>query len=94
MSYSLSISGHHDNDSARAAEVDAIVRDAGRALVDQLRAIDAAPTYATFGGPTGSVNYLAEPVADSEGLRQLTGDGSTGTVTHPGDDVSTPSAEG
>ena len=60
MSYSLSISGHH-NDQDVAAQIDTLVAEKGAEIVAAVHALDpAALASASFSGPTGYRNYLAE----------------------------------
>lgn len=61
MSFSLEISGHiHDEDEA--AKVDEVLRAKGAEALAELRALDLPPTTCIYSGPTGTTNFLAEPI--------------------------------
>lgn len=65
MSYSLSISGHH-NEPAVAEQIDTLVAEKGAEIVAAVLALDpSAVAMASFSGPSGYRNYLAEVAEDA-----------------------------
>lgn len=62
MSFSISISGHVGDDE-KAAALDAELREHCRAVVAAAKEAGATGLYASFNGPSGSVDLVSEAEA-------------------------------